>query len=97
MSDLCNTGVTGGLLLSDMLRKETGKTVLNFIHDKVVDLGKTYLVSSENTITEIVYSLGFQYSQHFTRLFKKEVGCTPNEYRRQFKYAGMVCNPSQHK
>lgn len=68
---------------SDMLRKETGKTALNFIHDKVVDLAKTYLVSSKDTITEIAYSLGFQYSQHFTRLFKKEVGCTPNEYRLQ--------------
>ena len=33
------------------------------------------------TISEIAYSLGFRYPQHFTRLFKKVVGCSPNEYR----------------
>ena len=31
----------------------------------------------------LVGFIGFQYPQHFTRLFKKEVGCTPNEYRMQ--------------
>ncbi|HBN46717.1 MAG TPA: AraC family transcriptional regulator, partial [Prevotella sp.] len=33
------------------------------------------------TVNEIAYSLGFQYSQHFTRWFKNNVGCTPCEYR----------------
>lgn len=33
------------------------------------------------TVSEIAYELGFQYPQHFTRIFKKVVGCTPTEYR----------------
>ena len=69
--------------LSDLLRKETGSTALRYIHDKVVDIAKTLIVTTNKTISEIAYQLGFQYSQHFTRLFKKEVGCTPNEYRLQ--------------
>lgn len=69
--------------LSDLLRKETGSTALRYIHDKVIDVAKTKIVSTDKTISEIAYSLGFQYPQHFTRLFKKEVGCTPNEYRLQ--------------
>lgn len=69
--------------LSDLLRKETGSTALRYIHDKVIDVAKTQIVSTDKTISEIAYLLGFQYSQHFTRLFKKEVGCTPNEYRLQ--------------
>ncbi len=32
--------------------------------------------------TQIAYDLGFQYSQHFNRVFKKSVGYTPVEYRR---------------
>lgn len=68
---------------SDLLRKETGVTALRYIHDKVVDMAKTRLVSTSSTVSEIAFSLGFQYSQHFTRMFKKEVGCTPNEYRLQ--------------
>lgn len=69
--------------LSDLLRKETGMTALRFIHDKVIDIAKTELVATEKSISEISYQLGFQYSQHFTRLFKREVGCTPGEYRVQ--------------
>ncbi|MDO4159706.1 MAG: helix-turn-helix transcriptional regulator [Prevotellaceae bacterium] len=69
--------------LSDMLRKETGSTALRYIHEKVIELAKTELVATDKTISEISYQLGFQYSQHFTRLFKREVGSTPGEYRLQ--------------
>ncbi|WP_195438402.1 MULTISPECIES: helix-turn-helix domain-containing protein [Bacteroidales] len=69
--------------LSDLLRKETGSTALSYIHNKVMDVAKTQIVSTDKTISEIAYLLGFQYPQHFTRLFKREVGCTPNEYRLQ--------------
>lgn len=68
---------------SDLIRKETGITALNHIHNKVIDIAKTQIVSTNKTISEISYQLGFQYSQHFTRLFKRIVGCTPNEYRVQ--------------
>lgn len=68
---------------SDLLKKETGSTALRFIHDKAMEIAKTELVSTDSTVNEIAYNLGFQYPQHFTRLFKKEVGCTPNEYRAQ--------------
>ena len=67
--------------LSDKLKKETGKTARFFIREKVMDLAKTALVSSNQTVSEIAYSLGFQYSQHFARWFENHVGCTPNEYR----------------
>lgn len=69
--------------LSDLLRKEAGTTALGFIHSKVIDLAKTEIVATNKTMSEIAYQLGFQYAQHFTRLFKREVGCTPNEYRIQ--------------
>ena len=71
--------------LSDLLRKETGNTALHYIHDKVIDMAKTQIVGTNKTISEIAYQLGFQYSQHFTRLFKRKVGCTPNEYRLQVR------------
>lgn len=67
--------------LSDLLRKETGYSTLKFIHEKIIDLAKTQLLSTNLTVSEISYQLGFQYPQHFTRLFKREVGCSPNEYR----------------
>ena len=49
----------------------------------LLKIAKTELASTDDTVNEIAYNLGFQYPQHFTRLFKKEVGYTPNEYRAQ--------------
>lgn len=68
--------------MSDMLKKETGLSALNFIHAKTIDIAKTELAATEKSISEIAYQLGFQYPQHFTRLFKREVGCSPGEYRK---------------
>ena len=68
---------------SDMMRKETGMSPLYYIHEKLIELAKTELVASSQSISEVAYKLGFQYSQHFTRLFKRKVGMTPNEYRQQ--------------
>ena len=69
--------------LSDLMRKETGITALNYIHQHLIDRAKIELASTSHTVSEIAYQLGFQYSQHFTRLFKNKVGMTPNEYRLQ--------------
>ena len=66
----------------DLIKKETGKTAQEYIQDKIIDLSKEMIAGTDKTISQIAYNLGFQYSQHFNRLFKKNVGCTPNEYRR---------------
>ena len=66
----------------DLIKKETGKTAQEYIQDKIIALAKELLLGSEKTISEISYELGYQYSQHFNRIFKKNVGQTPNEYRK---------------
>lgn len=65
----------------DMLKKETGKTPQEYIQEKVVELAKEWMTDSRETVSRIAYSLGFQYPQHLCRLFKKRVGCTPDEFR----------------
>lgn len=67
----------------DMVKKETGKTPQEYIQEKVIDLAKEHIVETGETVSQIAYTLGFQYPQHLCRLFKKRVGCTPNEYRIQ--------------
>lgn len=68
----------------DMFKKETGKTPQEYIQAKVIDLAKERISDTENSVSQIAYSLGFQYPQHFCRLFKKRVGCTPGDYRMQY-------------
>jgi AraC-like DNA-binding protein len=67
--------------LGDLLKKETGKTTLELIHLKILDLAKDKVKDTTKSISEIAYELGFKYPQHFTRLFKQKVGVSPNEYR----------------
>lgn len=65
----------------DMVRKHTGKTVSEYIQNKLVERAKEQLLSSSSSMSEIAYGLGFQYPQHLSRMFKRVVGCTPNEFR----------------
>lgn len=65
----------------DLLKKETGKSPQEYIQLKIIELGKQRLAMSNRPLSEIAYSLGFQYPQHFTRLFKKATGITPTKYR----------------
>jgi AraC family transcriptional activator of pobA len=65
----------------DMVKKETGKTAIEYIHLKVMDIAKEKVLDVNRAISEIAYDLGFKYPAHFTRVFKKNTGYTPNEYR----------------
>ena len=64
-----------------MNQKETGKSAQTYIQQKVIDVAKELILNPSKSISQVAYELGFQYPQHFTRLFKKIVGQTPNEYR----------------
>lgn len=66
----------------DLIKKETGKTAQEYIQNKIIDVAKELILGTEKTVSEIAYDLGFQYSQHFNRIFKKSVGHTPTEYRK---------------
>lgn len=66
----------------DLVKKETGRSPQEFIQGKIIDLAKDFLAGTDKSVTEIAYSLGFQYPQHFNRYFKRGVGMTPMEYRR---------------
>lgn len=70
--------------LSDLLKQETGKTALDHIHIALVMEAKNLLMSTDKTVAETAYQLGFENPPYFSRLFKKEVGVTPTEYREQF-------------
>lgn len=67
--------------LSDLLKKETGKTVKEHLNLEIIDKAKLRLLNSNDTVNEIAYSLGFEYPQYFNRLFKAKVGMTPLAYR----------------
>lgn len=67
----------------DLIKKETGRNAKEYIQSKIIELAKERLLAQSKSISEIAYSLGFQYPQHFTRLFRNIVGISPKQYRTQ--------------
>lgn len=67
----------------DLIKKETGKTAQEYIQFRLIDIAKERILDPSKSLCQVAYELGFQYPQHFIRLFKKVVGQTPNEYRTQ--------------
>lgn len=67
----------------DLVKKETGKTAQEYIQWKVIDVAKERISDPGKSVSQVAYELGFKYPQHFTRLFKQQVGSTPNEYRQE--------------
>lgn len=69
--------------LSDLLKKETGRTAKDHINDFLINKSKNLLLGSNDSISGIAYTLGFNYPHYFSRLFKSKTGLTPQEYRDQ--------------
>ncbi len=67
--------------LSDLLKKETGKSTMELIHSYIINKAKTELLNSTEPISQIAYGLGFEYPQHFSKIFKAKTGMSPAEYR----------------
>ena len=65
----------------DLIKKETGQTAQQYIQNKLINLAKEALLGTDLPVSEIALNLGFEYPQHFTRMFKKVTGKSPSEYR----------------
>ncbi|KAA0126931.1 helix-turn-helix transcriptional regulator [Chryseobacterium sp. SN22] len=70
--------------LSDMLRSLTGLNTQQHIHHRFIETAKEILSTTDLSISEIAYRMGFEYPQSFTRLFKSKTSQTPLEFRQSF-------------
>ncbi len=70
--------------LSSLLKVLTGQSTQQHIHDKVIEKAKEKLSTTQLTVSEIAYALGFEYSQSFSKLFKSKTNCSPLEFRQTF-------------
>lgn len=68
----------------DVIRKAFGISPLHYIHEFIIERSKM-LIASGKSITDVAYSVGFDYPQHFTRVFKKETDMPPSKYLEYIK------------
>lgn len=67
----------------DLVKRETGRSAQEYIQLRMIDAAKELLFDPGRTISQIASDMGFQHPQHFVRFFKREMGYTPNEYRKK--------------
>ena len=70
--------------LSDLLRNLTGRNARQHIQDAVVEKAKELLSTTNLSVSEIAFKIGFEHSQSFSKLFKARVEITPMEFRASF-------------
>lgn len=70
--------------LSGLLKVLTGQSTMQHIHDKVIDKAKEKLSTTESSVSEIAYELGFEYPQSFSKLFKAKTHFSPLAFRQSF-------------
>ncbi|MEJ5102646.1 helix-turn-helix domain-containing protein [Chryseobacterium sp. MYb328] len=70
--------------LSDMLRAQTGQTTQQHIQNRLIEKAKELLSTTEMSVSEIAYQLGFEHPQSFHRLFKNRTSFSPLEFRASF-------------
>ena len=68
--------------LSEMLKKETGQSAKSHLQSHLIYKAKNLLLSTNNSVSEVAYILGFEYPQHFSKLFKLKTGVSPREFRK---------------
>lgn len=70
--------------LSSLLRMLTGQNTQQHIHDKLIEKAKEKLSTTNLTVSEIAYELGFKYLPSFSKLFKTKTNLSPLEFRASF-------------
>lgn len=81
ISDTLNVSLN---YLSGLLKILTGQTTQQHIHDKLILKAKEKLSTTDLSVSEIAYELGFEYSQSFSRIFKSKTKLSPSEFRQLF-------------
>lgn len=70
--------------LSSLLKVLTGRNTQQHIQDKMIDKAKQIISTTELSVSEISYELGFEHPQSFSRLFKAKTGLSPLAFRQSF-------------
>ena len=70
--------------LSDLLRVHTGQNTQQHIHEKLIEKAKEKLSTTNLSVSQIAYALGFEHAQSFSTLFKKKTNLSPLAFRQEF-------------
>ncbi|VXA92011.1 AraC-type DNA-binding protein [Flavobacterium sp. 9AF] len=70
--------------LSNLLKQTTNLSAQQHIHEKLIEKAKEKLSTTQLSVSEIAFGLGFEHSQSFSKLFKRKTNLSPLEFRQSF-------------
>lgn len=85
LKDMANMFHTNMYYLCHLFKEITGNTFKNYLIQRRVSFAKDQLSYTNKDISEIATGIGFSSVNHFIRTFKKMVGITPYQYRKNFR------------
>lgn len=69
--------------LAKIFKEVTGVTIINYLQQRRINEAKIiFLTQPHKSVTEVSYEVGFKHPAHFSRVFKQQVNCTAEQYRR---------------
>jgi AraC-like DNA-binding protein len=70
--------------LAKLFKELTGNTIFTYLYNRRINEAKVlFMLENQVSVSEVCYRVGFKHLPHFSRVFKRTVGCPPEEYRRQ--------------
>ena len=65
----------------DLIKRESGISAQEYIQKHIIERAKSLLSKKDKTVSQTAYELGYKHPHHFSRMFKRMTGMTPNEYK----------------
>lgn len=85
LENICRYALMSRTYFCDLFKQYTGKTFQEYLIDLRLRKSMELLLSSDRTITDICFHVGFKHLTHFSRMFKKYTGVTPLYYKKHAK------------
>lgn len=95
IDDLAQRARLGPRTFKRRFKEATGETPLSYLQHLRIEEAKQALESTRRQTAQIIWDIGYEDASSFRRLFKRNVGCTMEEYRRRFSYVtpGRITTP----
>ncbi|WEG11063.1 AraC family transcriptional regulator [Pullulanibacillus sp. KACC 23026] len=82
-SELCDSFAISTRHLNRLFKQETGLTVLEMVHKIRIERAKYLLENTDEKIINIAFKVGYDDPAFFSRLFSRNIGCSPGKYRQK--------------
>lgn len=84
LNDISENTFYSAIYLETVFKKDTGKSIIEYLIDERLNVAKKMLIDGSIPLSEIAESVGFLDYNYFARTFKKHIGCTPTQYKKQY-------------